>query len=313
MHAKSTLAEIELIAFPGAPNLPVFVGAEQNFFADAGVRVNLTTTPSSSFQIESLVAGVFQIAGTAIDNIIAYQEQQGAVVLDRVPDLFVCMGATQIELSFVVAPEIKTYADLKGKTLALDALSTGFAFVLYRMLGNAGLQPGDYTLVPVGATPERWESVKSGQHAGTLMIEPFTSMALGQGFKVLERSSQTLAHYQGGIFAASRAWAAANPEILEGFIRGYLDALDWVLDPAHREPASAILARNMPAIKPAAIGRVMDKLLSPKTGLTPQAALDLDGIRTVLELRSQYGNGAALTDPGKYLDLSYYDRVRSRA
>ena len=145
------------------------------------------------------------------------------------------------------------------------------------------------------------------------MIEPFTSMALSQGFKVLESSSQTLEHYQGGIFAASRAWAAASPALLDGFIQGYLRGLDWTLDAANREAASEILAINMPAIKPAAIGRVMDKLLSPRTGLTPQAALDLDGIKTVLELRSQYGNGPELSDPGKYLDLSYYDRIRSRS
>ena len=39
--------------------------------------------------------------------------------------LFAFMGATQVELAFIVAPQIKTYQDLKGKTLALDALSTG--------------------------------------------------------------------------------------------------------------------------------------------------------------------------------------------
>ena len=40
------------------------------------------------------------------------------------------MGATQLELSLIAAPEIKTVADLAGKTIALDALTTGFAFVL---------------------------------------------------------------------------------------------------------------------------------------------------------------------------------------
>ena len=150
----------------------------------------------------------------AIDNVVAYQEDQGAVKLDQTPDLFVFMGATQIELSFVVAPEIKSFEDLKGKSLALDALSTGFAFVLYRMLENAGLTSDDYEMVPVGATPERWKSVQVGEHVGTLTIEPFTSMALAKGFHVLESSLDTFENYQGGSFAASRAWASANKDQL---------------------------------------------------------------------------------------------------
>ena len=46
------------------------------------------------------------IAGTAFDNVVAYQEGQGAVKFDRQPDLFAFMGATQVELAFIVAPEI---------------------------------------------------------------------------------------------------------------------------------------------------------------------------------------------------------------
>ncbi|MDB5643276.1 MAG: ABC-type nitrate/sulfonate/bicarbonate transport system, substrate-binding protein, partial [Hyphomicrobiales bacterium] len=38
---------IEIICFPGAPNLPIFVAQEKGLFEQAGVTVNLTTTPSS--------------------------------------------------------------------------------------------------------------------------------------------------------------------------------------------------------------------------------------------------------------------------
>src|SRR5437762_8512133 len=172
---------IELICFPGAPNLPIFVAQEQGFFRNADVAVNMTTTPSSAYQAEHLVNGKFQIGGTAFDNIVAYQEGQGAAKLDRAPDLFAFMGATQVELAFIVAPLIKSYQDLKGKTLALDALSTGFAFVLYEMLARSGLKRDDYEFAPVGATPQRWESVRTGQHVGTITIEPFTSIAKAQG------------------------------------------------------------------------------------------------------------------------------------
>lgn len=300
---------LDVIAFPGAPNLPIFVAQEKGFFAQAGVTVNLTTTPNSAYQAENLAAGKFQIAGTAFDNVVAYQEGQGAVAL-KDTDFFAFMGATQIELAFVVAPDIASYADLKGKSLALDALSTGFAFVLYEMLKRGGLQPSDYTMATVGATPQRWESVKAGTHAGTLTIEPFTSIAKANGFRVLDTSGSLFDSYQGGSFAASRRWAAANPEAVKGFIKGYLAALDWTLAPENRAAATDILLRNMPEIKPPVAPKVMDSLLSPRSGLTPGGKILDDGVQTVLRLRSQYGKGAvALTDPAKYIDLRYFAAV----
>lgn len=300
---------LDIIAFPGAPNLPIFVAQEKGMFEAAGVKVNLTTTPNSAYQAENLAAGKFQIAGTAFDNVVAYQEGQGAVAL-KDTDFFAFMGATQIELAFVVAPDVKSYADLKGKSLALDALSTGFAFVLYEMLKRGGLTSSDYTMATVGATPQRWESVKAGTHAGTLTIEPFTSIAKANGFHVLDTSGNLFESYQGGSFAASRRWAAANPDAVKGFIKGYLAGLDWVLAPENRAAATEILLRNMPEIKPPVAPKVMDSLLSPRSGLTPRGRILDDGVETVLHLRSQYGKGAVpLKDPAKYIDLRYYQAV----
>ena len=205
---------IELICFPGAPNLPIFVSQEKGCFEEAGVTVNLTTTPSSVYQAEHMIDGTFQIAGTAFDNVVAYREGQGVFKPETEPDLFAFMGATQVALALITAPDVKTHDDIKGRKLALDALSTGFAFILYEMLGRGGLSPDDYEMVAVGATPKRWESVRDGETAGTLVLEPFTSIAEAQGFNVLDISTDLFDCYQGGSFAASRAWAAANPDTL---------------------------------------------------------------------------------------------------
>ena len=45
----------------------------------------------------------------------------------------------------------------------------------------------------------------------------------------------------------------------------------------------------MPEIKPPVAGAVMNSLLSPKSGLTPEAAILMDGVRAVLDLRTRYG------------------------
>ncbi len=301
---------VRLIAFPGAPNLPIFAAQKNGDFAAAGIDLQMETTPNSAYQIQHLVNGTFDIAGTAFDNVVAYQEGQGVAELDREPDLFAFMGATQIELAFVVSPDIETFDDLKGKTIALDALTTGFAFVLYEMLERAGLTSGDYTMVPVGATPQRWESVKAGEHAGTISIEPFTSIAKANGFKVLQSSSDILDAYQGGSFAASRAWAAANPDAIKGFIRAYQKGLAWTLDPANREAGAKLLQAQMPQIQPRAVDPVMNSLLSPRSGLTPGAQILDAGVTTVLELRSKFGSGTdPLTAPDRYIDLQYLNEA----
>ena len=307
MTAMST---VELIAFPGAQNLPIFAAFAQGLFDKAGITLNMTTTPNSAYQAENLASGKFHIAGTAFDNVVAYVEGQGAVKLDPVPDFFAFMGATQIELAFVTQADVKTYADVKGKVLAMDALYTGFAFVLYEMLAKAGLTKADYKIEAVGATPVRWEAVKAGKYTGTMTIEPFTSIARGQGFTVLDTSTKHYPDYQGQAYVASRKWAAANADALKGFITGYLGGLAWTLAPANRQAATELLLKKMPEIQPRVAGAVMESLLSPKSGLTPQAAMLPAGVDVVLDLRSRFGGGAKkLTDQSRYVDLQYYKAV----
>lgn len=307
-------ADIKIIAFPGAPNLPVFAALEHGFFAQEGLNVSIATTPSSVNQFEKFHAGEFDLAFTAFDNIVAYQEGQGAAKLNGPTDFRVIMGATQVELSAIVAPTIERAEDLKGKSLALDAVGTGFAFVLYAMLEQLGLSTADYERVAVGATPERWQSVKEGAHAGTITIEPFTSIAKAAGFRVLRQSTEAFPVYQGGIVAARESWAAQNPESVKAFIRGYLKGLEWTLAPENRAEAATLLQAKMPEIKPGVVGAVMNSLLSPRSGLTPRGAVLRDGMQTVLDLRSRYGNGQkSLSDLDKYLALSYYDAVVSAA
>jgi ABC-type nitrate/sulfonate/bicarbonate transport system substrate-binding protein len=311
----SSQAEVRVIAFPGAPNLPIFAALEQGYFVQEGIAVTLSTTPSSVYQIEKFYAGEFDLACTAFDNIVAYQEGMGAVALSGATDFRVIMGATQVELSVVVAPGIRSAEDLRGRTLALDAVGTGFAFVLYAMLEELGLSRQDYGQIPVGATPERWKSVKDGIHAGTITIEPFTSLAVAAGFHVLRKSTDTFPAYQGGIVAARQSWATKNPTLVKAFIRAYLKGLDWTLAPENRAKAAGLLQAKMPEIKLGIIDAVMTSLLSPRSGLTPRAAILPDGMQTVLDLRSRYGEGGkSLSDVDKYLDLSFYeDAVSSLA
>lgn len=301
---------IRIIAFPGAPNLPIFAALEEGFFAEAGVEIEIELTPSSIYQAQEIAAGKFDVAMTAFDNVVAYGEGQGAAGPDVDPGYVVVMGATQLELSLIVSPDVNTFEDLRGKSIALDAKDTGFAFALSEMLERAGLSPADTEYVPVGATPQRWQSVQAGEHAGTLTIEPFTTLATRAGFHVLQKSTDIFDAYQGGVVAARKSFVAENPEALSAYLKCLLRALEWLSDTANHERAAAHLQKHMPAIKPQAVGAVMASLMNPKSGLTPKGAILPEGMRCVLDLRSRHGSGGrTLTEIDRYLDLSLYEAI----
>lgn len=301
---------LELITFPGPGVLPVWIAAAQGYFHDPEIAVNITPTPGSAYQIQHMVAGDFHIASTAIDNVIAYQEGQGVVELDREPDLFVFMGGRKhVVLDLMVTGEIESYEDLRGRSLALDALTTGYAFVLFHMMEINGLPPGSYEMTPVGGTGERLASILKGEHVGGLLNPPFSARGLDAGLKVLDTGGEVLKAYQGSSMAASRAWAADHRAELVSFIRGFLKGLQWLSAPDNAAAAADILMRNTPNLTPDTASGQIRGLLGP-TGFSAMAALDMAGVDTVLELRSKYGTPQkALTEPMKYIDLGYYDEA----
>ena len=295
---------IRLITFPGAPNLPIFIAQRDGLFERYGIEVDMSTTPSSIYQFEQLAAGSFDIVGTAFDNVVAYRENQGAADLDRPLAVSAFMGASQIELSLISADAYPSLASLRGQDIAMDALDTGFAFVAYDLLENAGITSKEVSLRAVGATPQRLDAVKDGTHAATLTIEPFTTMARASGCHVLGTSTEQYSHYQGGVFAARDSWLDTNPETVNGFVSAYRAALDIVFDANQRAHCIETLLSNMPQIKPGLADKVMDKLLDPRTGLSRQASVSLPGIQSVLALRERYHpKGSELSDPDHYLRL----------
>src|SRR2546426_5054329 len=129
---------VNVIVFPGGFNWPIWVAQEKGLFAKNGLDVKLTPTPSSVFQLTNLIEGKFDIAMTAIDNLIAYREGQGEEPVLG-PDLIAFMGGDNGFLRLVAVPEVKTLAALRNKTVSVDARTTGYAFMLFEMLERGGL------------------------------------------------------------------------------------------------------------------------------------------------------------------------------
>ena len=300
-------ANVMVNVFQGGFNWPCFVGQQKGFFERNGITVTLQPTPNSVAQITGLSEGKFDIAVTAFDNIVAYVEGQGEAPIGAQPEFFAFMGSDNGFLSLVAAPDVKKFADLKGKTLSVDARTTGYAFVLFDILRRNGLAEGDYKIEKVGGTTMRWDALREGKQSGTLLSAPFNLLASEQHFNELARAIKVIGPYQGNVAATRRSWAMNNRTKVIAFIRGYAQAIDWLYDKANREEAIAILVDNV-KISPELAERTYDELLDPKDGFFRKARVSQEGLRTVLSLRSRYADAKKiLIDPLKYYDPSYYN------
>jgi ABC-type nitrate/sulfonate/bicarbonate transport system substrate-binding protein len=301
------LPDVTVNVFPGGFNWPSFAAREKGFFQRNGIRVTLQATPNSVAQMTGLSESKFDIAITAVDNIVAYVEGQGEAAIGPQPEFFAFMGSDSGFLSLVVAPDIKSFGDLKGKTLSVDARTTGYAFVLFEMLARKGLSEGDYAIEKVGGGAQRWNALREGKQSGTLLSTPFNILAKEQQFVELAKATKVIGPYQGNVAATRRSWAKENRTKVIAFIRGYVQAIDWLYDQANHEEAIRILTKNIPEMSPALAQQSYDELLDPQDGFFRKGQVNLEGLRTVLALRSHYAEPPKkLADPMKYYDPSYY-------
>jgi ABC-type nitrate/sulfonate/bicarbonate transport system substrate-binding protein len=302
-----TLSLLRVNVFPGGFNWPLFAGTEKNFFAGEHVAIELQATSGSVAQMTGLAAGQFEIAMTAFDNVVAYAEGQGEAPIGPQPQFFAFLGSDDSFLSLVAKPDISQAQDLRGHKISVDAATTGYAFVLFDLLEQAGLARGDYTLVRIGGMAQRFADLCHGDTAATLLSAPYDLLAEQTGLRVVQRLRRP---YQGNVAAARREWAEASAALVTGFIRGYVAAISWLFDPANIPEACAILERNVLGMGADLARASHTRMFAGDGGFFRDGRLDGEGARKVLELRTRYAaQGRTLEDPGKYIDMRYWEQA----
>ena len=308
--AALAVQPLNVIVFPGGANWTLWVAQEKGFFARQDLEVKLTPTPNSVYLMQNLDAGKFDIAFAAIDNVVGYQEGQGEAPLPRPPEFFAFVGQQHGGVRLYARPEYERIEDLKGKSLAVDAATTGYAFVLRKLLQKAGLGEGDYTFDRLGGTGQRAQALMDGKTAATIVTSPLDIVPASKGMRRLGNVVDDIGPYQGTCGVTRRSWAREHEAELVGFIRAYLQAMRWLTDPAHRAEAVAIYRKELPQASEEAAQKAWDALTGEREGLQRDGRLDRAGIETVLALRSEYGvPRKALGPPEKYFDESYLEKA----
>jgi ABC-type nitrate/sulfonate/bicarbonate transport system substrate-binding protein len=295
--------KIRVNTFPNAKALPVYVGLAKGLFAKYGLDVELENTTSSQSQRDGLAAGRFQIAHAALDNAVAMIEVAKH-------DVVIVSGGDSGMNEFFVQAGISSFADLKGKTIVVDAPDTAYALQAKKLLLQNGLREGtDYAVKQVGAVSFRYKAmIEDKTNAAGILNLPYTVEAAEHGLKSLGGLVDLLGPYQAAGAFVMRPWARDNGPALERYLAAYVEAVRWIRDRDNRTAAVELLVEKLKLDRKIA-ERTYDLLAVPTTGFTPDARFDVEGFRNMLALRAEIERkpDTEAAAPERYVDLHYYD------
>jgi ABC-type nitrate/sulfonate/bicarbonate transport system substrate-binding protein len=295
--------QLTIMVFQGVQNLPLFAAQTKGFFAKRGLEVDIKIAPTSDEMRNGLAEGRYQIVHGAIDNAVAMAEVAKA-------DIAVVNGGDNGWNQLIVQPGIGAIADLRGKTVIVDAPNTAYALQLYEMLAQNGLKKGDYEVKVVGATFKRLEAIRDDKSiAASMLNPPFSVVAEKAGLKNMGSAVKAVGPYQATGGFVMRTWAKGNEDVLVKYLQAYVEGVRWSLDPTNQADAVRFLMERLRLAEDVATAAYV--VATGPEGFAKDGALDLEGFRNVLKLRATHLGtwGGTPPAPEKYLDLSYYQKA----
>jgi ABC-type nitrate/sulfonate/bicarbonate transport system substrate-binding protein len=305
--APISMVKLRVKVFPGAQNLGQFAALSQGFFSQQGLDVDLQFTQNSVELRDGLASGSHDIAHSAVDNAVAMRELAGH-------DIVIMSGGDNSMNEMFVQPEYRSVAQLKGKTLIVDAPNTAYALQAKKILKTNGLGPNDYLIKELGGTFARFKAMREDKsNAASMLNLPFSLQAHDAGLRSLGFVADLLGSYQASGAFAMRKWAQANGQVVERYLAGYIAGLRWALNPTNKAQTVQLLQARLSVAEPLA-ERTYAALVDKRYGLTPDARLDPQGFANVLALRAeiegQWGGRPPAQD--RYVDLSWYHNALKR-
>jgi NitT/TauT family transport system substrate-binding protein len=199
-----------------------YVAQDEGFFHKHGFDVEFSLTQSAGNHPAALVSDSVQIAGPTMTTLL----QANDAGLDLV--VFAGGAVYPLDGDILVArvgSDIKKTTDLKGKRIGVPGIGALLHVMLVRNLKLNGVDPNTVKFVEV-AFPQAADALKSGTIDAYPAVAPFSARIVqsGAGYEVVDWLKETPDGTLTIIYAATRKWATANRDVIEGFKAGMAEA-----------------------------------------------------------------------------------------
>ena len=208
--------------------------------------------------------------------------------------------------SLIAKPEIKTFADLKGKVVGLSLAVDTISISTRKLMAKHGINEGDFKVKELVGTPLRADCLRKGECDAVPLGQPEDFIFMKQGYQRLGVSTDAVPNFLFTVSAVRKSWGEKNKDGMVRYVRGLASAFRFVRDPANRDEVVRIATETTGA--PEDITRqTLSLYFDPDRGVVPkQAELDVKGLGQVIQFMAEAGElKPPLPPPERFIDLQY--------
>jgi ABC-type nitrate/sulfonate/bicarbonate transport system substrate-binding protein len=283
---------------------PLYVAEQKKMFEKHGIQVEVIIIRGATNVVRAVLSETVPIGRINPDYVIGAIEKGAKVKV-------VAANMEKIPYDIYARPEIKTGADLKGKTLGVSTLTGGTTLMVHEVLEKAyKLKENDYKLLIVGTSPERYAALKGGSVQASFMGPPFTFRAAKDGFRKLANFHEHLGPILFTTDFAHANYMKSNRAEIVRYLRAMIEATRWLYDPKNKEEALAIHMKILKSPRESAEEDykylVREFQPFPRDGLVSKVSFD-----KTMDLRAKEGayQGKKIPPASDYVDNSFIEEA----
>ncbi|HEV8021089.1 MAG TPA: ABC transporter substrate-binding protein [Candidatus Lustribacter sp.] len=294
--AQTPLTELTFgILTPTASEWPVYIAQAQGFYKDEGLNVTIVEGNTPPNVINMVATNGANLVDNGCDSEIAAVTHQ--LPLKMIAPMF---GVNPYSL--VVLPSIKSWADLKGKSVMLGTKQDVTAIALGALAAAHKLTLDDFQIVIGGNSTARYAGLASGNVQGSMLGQPFDLLAESKGDVILGTASDVIKDWAFTCVAANNDWASKNRPTVLKFLRALRKAIQYGY--ANKAGSVAVLV-DKTKVDPAIAARAWDLDFGKWKAFNPTLKLSIPAVQSVGKYQVQFGVIPAMPPMSDLYDPSF--------
>ena len=283
---------------------PLYVAEQKKIFEKNGLQVEVIVVRGATNTTRTVLSETIPIGRINPDYVIGAIDKGAKVKI-------VSGNMEKIPYDIYARPEIKTGADLKGKTIGVSTLTGGTTLMLQEVMEKAyKLNENDYKLLVVGTSPDRYAALKGGSVQATFMGPPFNFRAAKDGFTKLANWHEYLGPILFTADFAHMNYIKSNRTEIVRYLKSIVEATRWLYDAKNKEEALAIHSKALKSTRDLA-EQDYKYLVEEFKPFPKDATISTVAFNKTMELRVKEGayQGKKVPPMSEYLDSSLIDEA----